>query len=435
MNFKYYLIFILTTLTCANCELCDTGDIYLNFFVQIESVKKSIDVLKLRVDVLNENNPNCNCASIDSKISQVFENFGVAQKSLDYLTTRLDAISANDKTSHYGKANNNDNLEIPQKILAPEITEIEEKYSTIMDELNTVKKSVEILKQKNTVLESKNLEIWKNYESNKKSNNELKLEMEALKRQMSKILAKAEATEDYENKPLFDVRVDKLPEFRKHCTQDPAPVDCKAATKCSRKSGYYKIFLPDSRAKQIMVFCDIESHGGDWLHILRRHDGSENFTRSWSDYVNGFGNVEGEHWIGLENLHALTNYNGRQQLYLYIEGFDGQSSFAVYDNFVIGSARELYELKSLGQYYGMGQDDMTYNVGSNFSTVDKDNDKWSKGNCADKYKGGWWYNFCSHLYPTGKYGESFGWPTPDGISHPAKVMYLMIRYYSSTRTY
>ncbi|XP_065357581.1 angiopoietin-related protein 2-like [Calliphora vicina] len=302
-----------------------------------------------------------------------------------------------------------------------------------MDELDTVKKSEEILKQKNAYLESKYLEILNNYEKTIKTNDDIKLQINTLTRQVSQILAKEDEIENYENKLLFDVRVDKLPEFKKHCTQDPAPVDCKAATKCSQKSGYYKIFIPGNKAKQIMVFCDIESNGGDWLHILRRQDGSENFTRPWSDYWKGFGNVKGEYWIGLENLHALTNNNGRQQLYVYIENFDGQSSYALYDNFVVGSAIEMYELKSLGKHYGTGLDDMSYNVGSKFSTIDNDNDFWTTGSCAVQRQVGWWYNHCTYVQPTGQYlhGESSRdgilWRSFGGLTYSHKIMYLMIR--------
>ena len=32
-----------------------------------------------------------------------------------------------------------------------------------------------------------------------------------------------------------------------------------------------------------------------------------NFYRGWSDYEEGFGDLEGEFWYGLKNIHCLTN--------------------------------------------------------------------------------------------------------------------------------
>lgn len=37
-----------------------------------------------------------------------------------------------------------------------------------------------------------------------------------------------------------------------------------------------------------------------------------------------------------------------------------------------------------------------------FTTDDQDNDKWP-GNCADKYKSGWWHKACHYAYPNGVY--------------------------------
>lgn len=38
------------------------------------------------------------------------------------------------------------------------------------------------------------------------------------------------------------------------------------------------------------------THG--WTVVQRRFDGSENFDRNWEGYVNGFGSLNGEYWLG-----------------------------------------------------------------------------------------------------------------------------------------
>ena len=38
----------------------------------------------------------------------------------------------------------------------------------------------------------------------------------------------------------------------------------------------------------------------------RRLNGSVNFTRNWSEYKKGFGNLQGEFWLGNEAVRLLT---------------------------------------------------------------------------------------------------------------------------------
>ena len=82
----------------------------------------------------------------------------------------------------------------------------------------------------------------------------------------------------------------------------------------SAETGLYEIKDPCVGKKafnyaRIHVRCDMETDGGGWIVIQRRNAslGTVNFTRNWEDYVNGFGDLEGEFWIGLENIHELTN--------------------------------------------------------------------------------------------------------------------------------
>ncbi|KAH8371220.1 hypothetical protein KR093_006649 [Drosophila rubida] len=40
-------------------------------------------------------------------------------------------------------------------------------------------------------------------------------------------------------------------------------------------------------------------------------------------------------------------------------------------------------------------DELRYHEHQKFSTFDRENDSWPKGNCAVDYKAGWWYKACA----------------------------------------
>ena len=113
-------------------------------------------------------------------------------------------------------------------------------------------------------------------------------------------------------------------------------------------SGVYKI-NPDSLG-EFEVFCDQKTAGGGWTVFQKRRDGSVDFFRGWNDYKNGFGNLDGEFWLGLDKIHRLT-VSSAYKLRVDLEDHHGNTAFAEYSSFYVTSERAKYQL-SLGSYSG-----------------------------------------------------------------------------------
>ncbi|XP_064004188.1 tenascin-R isoform X1 [Pogoniulus pusillus] len=167
-------------------------------------------------------------------------------------------------------------------------------------------------------------------------------------------------------------------------------------------SGVYTISINGDLSQRVQVYCDMTTDGGGWIVFQRRQNGLTDFFRKWADYRIGFGNLEDEFWLGLDNIHKITS-QGRYEL--RIDMRDGQEAvYAYYDKFSVGDARSLYKLR-IGDYNGTSGDSLTYHQGRPFSTKDRDNDV-AVTNCAMSYKGAWWYKNCHRTNLNGKYGES-----------------------------
>ena len=82
----------------------------------------------------------------------------------------------------------------------------------------------------------------------------------------------------------------------------------------------------------------------------KRIDGSVGFYRDWAEYKSGFGNLNGEFWLGLHKIYRLTNKE-RYQLRVDLEDTEGKTAYAEYNMFAIASERTKYQL-SVGTYSG-----------------------------------------------------------------------------------
>ena len=158
----------------------------------------------------------------------------------------------------------------------------------------------------------------------------------------------------------------------------------------------------------MQVYCDMETEGGGWSVFQRRKDGTVGFYRGWDEYDEGFGELNGEFWLGLKKIHRLTNQNYTSKLRVDLEDFDNNVRYAEYSNFSIGNSSTDYEITS-GEYSGTAGDSLllfpntSLHLQLKFSTRDRDNDLSSSENCAKVYRGAWWYSSCHEANLNGLY--------------------------------
>ncbi|XP_018564021.1 microfibril-associated glycoprotein 4-like [Anoplophora glabripennis] len=176
------------------------------------------------------------------------------------------------------------------------------------------------------------------------------------------------------------------------------PKNCKDIQRNGNNAtGIYEIF-PKRAEAPFPVLCDMETREGGWTVIQKRFDGSQDFYLEWRDYKFGFGNLEGEFWLGLQNMHVLTDFE-QTQLLVEVVDRSGVSAYAHYNSFAIGPEPEGYKLERLSGYSGDAGDSLIYHLGQKFSTKDLD---FSNG-AVPKFFGAWWYASSCQSNLNGKY--------------------------------
>lgn len=76
-------------------------------------------------------------------------------------------------------------------------------------------------------------------------------------------------------------------------------LDCQDAFDNGERASGSRFYLkPTNDSAIIKAVCQFDSTSG-WTVIQQRLDGSVDFYKYWDDYVTGFGDLDGEYWIGL----------------------------------------------------------------------------------------------------------------------------------------
>ncbi|XP_035788106.1 fibrinogen-like protein A [Anopheles albimanus] len=140
----------------------------------------------------------------------------------------------------------------------------------------------------------------------------------------------------------------------------------------AKVSGKYNITGED-KLSSFEAYCELEKNEGGWMIIQYRFNGTLSFERNWTDYRNGFGDVEGEHWLGLEKVYQVTK---EQSCELLVEWKDSLNTdhYLKYSSFGIAGELDQYRLITLGAYSGTVEDILRNHSGMKFSTPDRDND-------------------------------------------------------------
>ncbi|GIX68232.1 techylectin-5A [Caerostris extrusa] len=201
---------------------------------------------------------------------------------------------------------------------------------------------------------------------------------------------------------FLDAAVDMISKAKDNFPVCPSvsakPMDCAEVLRGGRnKSGVYTVW-PKNRVaedKPLDVYCDMDKDGGGWTVIQRRGDfqrSQDYFFKDWASYKKGFGDNEKDFWLGNDNIFALSN----QRLYSIrfdLKAVDGEKRYALYDTFWIDDENNKYTLH-IQDYSGDAGDSMiAAHNNHKFTTKDQDNDT-NDGNCAQTFKGAWWYKSC-----------------------------------------
>ncbi|XP_060666099.1 angiopoietin-related protein 3-like [Drosophila nasuta] len=349
--------------------------------------------------------------------------------------------------------NNNNDIEFELKlkekveIIAAQKTQLKNKLKLLDDEINEtikarqeasdymeqIKKLQLTIASQNATINQNNAEIGELKSELNKKNNEIQKEKEERKsiksRQFScegreiNLATKHQGSQHQLMHCEFDQNSTEYYLRRNEhklneCLKLAATLPKRFPTSClNLTSGIHEIQI--RKGNPFQVLCD----GDGWMIIQRRFNGSQDFDKSWEEYVNGFGDLNGEFFMGLEKQHLVTSLK-KHDMHFKLTSIRGVS-MGKYDNFRIGNAASHYTLQSIGKFYAIQvENNLERHVNQKFTTYDRNNIPNGYKNCAANGMGGWWYpEYCGDSNLNAPLGKDSGivWFWTGGTSSIMKI--------------
>ena len=168
--------------------------------------------------------------------------------------------------------------------------------------------------------------------------------------------------------------------------------------------------MPAASNISFQVYCNLTE--GGWTYLQHRFDGRLSFRRILQEYIDGFGDLNAEFWLGLEYMHLLTQHPRKVKFDLLTENRNHGKRwrYAGFSSFSVGSRVTGYKLSVSGNHTGdICAEILTYNNHSRFTV-----------NCRSR-NFGWWFKSCTYNSINGAYGQK---GTESGFTHHACVSYV-----------
>uniref|UniRef100_A0A3Q3W1D9 Fibrinogen C-terminal domain-containing protein n=1 Tax=Mola mola TaxID=94237 RepID=A0A3Q3W1D9_MOLML len=210
-----------------------------------------------------------------------------------------------------------------------------------------------------------------------------KLEKQSLHLQALQVKVSGERKTSLQDDPCDQTTSFKFPVF---LVPSERARDCQDLfVQGQRASGVYSI-QPEG-SQPFNVLCEMTSEAG-WTVIQKRYDGSQNFNQLWERYKRGFGSLNGEFWLGLENIHAISKQGSYILQVELTDGAGRQLPVARYRLRLDGEEEKFSLHLEEESSSGVQEKVMSTRAsGLPFSTADRDNDLAAEVNCAELLSG------------------------------------------------
>ncbi|XP_062284456.1 angiopoietin-related protein 3-like isoform X1 [Scomber scombrus] len=423
MKIKLILFFFVLASACAPV-LCDKEDptvLQPEAPVETRSRFAALDDVRLLANGLLQLGQSLRefVHKTKGQINDIFQKLNIFDRSFYQLSVLASEIKEEEeelkKTTVVLKANNEEikglSVQISSKVdsilqeksgLQNKVEGLEEKLSSLSQGLLTGEQIAEINSLR-AVIHSQERSITDLLNAVREQSDQLNHQRIKIKSLEEKLTANTFAQETIERMP--EMLTNEAPTLTPYLTSPTnrmmgemdLPLDCSELyNRGERASGVYAI--RPNRSQPFMAFCDMSKDHGATV-IQRRRDGSVNFDQTWEKYENGFGDFQGEFWLGLRKILSLAA-QGKSVLHIQLEDWKQNRRLFEY-RFYLGGPESNYTIH-LTHLSGDLPEPMSNHTGMRFSTKDRDNDKNQDSNCVH-YSGGWWFNACGDTNLNGRY--------------------------------